>query len=81
MKDKVDHAGGHDVNWFTIGDAAKAQEVKLIYDKGGHCAIRYKRHNGEDGHAFDCKEGKFHDGNDVLGYNNHKSGGQWFMVN
>lgn len=24
MKDKVDHFGGHDVNWFGLGDASRA---------------------------------------------------------
>jgi hypothetical protein len=27
MKDKVDNYEGHDVNWFTVGDADKAVEV------------------------------------------------------
>ena len=63
MKDKVGRAGGHDVNSFTIGDTDKALEVTFKYAKGGHCAIRYKRHGGEEGHAFDCARGKFHEGN------------------
>ena len=72
MKDKVDSYGGHDVNWFTIGEADKALEVILKYGKGGgHCAIRYKRHGGEEGHAFDTAHGKFDEGTRVPGYHNH----------
>ena len=81
LKDKVDHFGGHDVNWFTVGEESKALEVTLKYNKDGHCFIRYKRHGGKEGHAFDCSMGKFHEGNKVPGYNNHQGGNQCFVVN
>ena len=66
MKDKADK----DKDGFTIGNPDQALEVTLKYEKGGYCAIRYKRHNGKDGHAFDCqksKSHKFHEGDNILG--------------
>ena len=81
MKDKVDHFGGHDVNWFGLGDKSDALEVTLKYHKNGHCFILYKRHGGKEGHSLDCSMGKYHEGNKVPGYDNHKGGNQWFVVN
>jgi hypothetical protein len=41
----------------------------------------YKRHGGEEGHSLDFAMGKYHEGNKIPGYHNHKGGNQWFMVN
>jgi hypothetical protein len=31
MKEKVDHYAGHEVNWFTVGEASEAVEVTIKY--------------------------------------------------
>jgi hypothetical protein len=57
MMDKTDHYEGHEVNWFTVGDATKAVEAEFKQTKDGYCFIKYTRKNGEEGHAFDCAMG------------------------
>lgn len=81
MMDHVDEFKGHEVNWFTLGESDQSLEVEFSKTKNGHCFITYTSKNGTSGHAFDCAMGKFHDGNKIAGYHNHKGGNQWFIVN
>jgi len=68
-------------DFFTISDTDKPLEIDFKYDKAGHCFIVYKRHDGKEGRSFDCFNGKYHEGNRISGWTNHKLGCQWFIVN
>jgi hypothetical protein len=81
MKERTNEHAGHVVNWFTLGDASKAQEVTIQYMTDEHAFIKYTCETEEIEHSFDCSEGRYHEKNRIPGYWNHKGSNQMFVVN